>query len=835
MAKSNKNEISANKEIGNIEEQRFNVLSNILTLEGKILRDVQNQLDSKQDLLVTEEALLTAEKKGRALTKEEWETLLKSHKTRKDSLAIIKDQTKAQQKYNQSIEAGMNAMKNGMSSFWKYLMESDKTMKEMSLEFGLTAGKAGLVRDALENSAVQAARLGVSIKDTTEMYKAYVDQVGRVVTLGDNQLIAMTQLAKGTGLANTEAASLAGQFEMMGMDLVNTVSTVEGIMETTERMGVNTTKVLKSVGSNFKKLQTYTFSDGVAGMANLAANAEKFKIDIDSALGAAQKFRKLDNVVEGAAQLQVLGGEFAKLADPMQMFYESRNDLEGFNDRIGKMTKGMATMVKTSEGFKLDIASPQARDMLEKAGEALGFSVEQMTEMAKQQYKINTLRRDMMGSGYNKEQKDMIEGMSQLNTDTGKFYVMIGNKKRDIVDLSAQELKLMKGEQQTLEQTLEQRAKAAQTFDEQFKIFGEELKAVALPLLKGINIVLTDYIRPALDSFTGLLEKVTNSKGAWAEIAGVGVGIVAALLTVGPILKMVTGAVSGIAGKIGGLFAGGGGKGGIMSSIAGKGGGAMAKNMVALGAAAIGLGAGIKMASEGISALANSFEKLNEQQLDAVVKTVALLGGTIVLTLVPAVIAIGMAGTASAVGLLAFGAAALMLGGGIGIAAAGIGYMAEGMGKLMSAANPETIGMVAMSMGQLAAGAAAIANPASLVGLYAMTKSIGNIASYGGDLERIGNAFNNISVVLSGTRNQFKEVEESIKNISQIDLSANASFAELATLLKNPLRVEFADKEVGFNVNVNLNIDKSKLIASLNLHQNVPTIIKDASNGNTTG
>ncbi len=69
-----------------------------------------------------------------------------------------------------------------------------------------------------------------------------------------------------------------------------------------------------------------------------------------------------------------------------------------------------------------------------------------------------------------------------------------------------------------------------------------------------------------------------------------------------------------------------------------------AKGLLAIGAAAIGIGAGIWLAAKGVSAMADSFAKLNPKQLDSVLIAIGLLGASF--------IALGIAGIYAGPGML---------------------------------------------------------------------------------------------------------------------------------------------------------------------------------------
>jgi hypothetical protein len=792
--KRNTGDANARRQMADIEKEHANTLANVLDLETQILKKVQDIADEKERILLRTEQIEETQRKGRSLTDEEFESLRDVYSERTKILANTQKQLKEEEKINKSLQQRMSFLNQTIQPYFQYLMDADKAMKEMILDFGLTGDKAELVRQQIEESAIAAANLGVSVTQLTEFYKLYGQEVGRNVSLGDEQLKQMAALEKGTGLATGEAVRLAAQFEQIGMNITETYDTVQGIMETTEKMGVNTTKVLRAVGEQFKRLQTYTFRNGVSDMGEMAAYAEKFKVDLSSTLAAAEDFRSLEGAIEGAANLQILGGEFAKLADPMQMLYESRNDLEAFTNRVGEMTKGMATMVETADGFQLQLASPMARDMLKRAGDALGYNVEQMTEMALAHEKFNLMRQDMIGSSYTKEQQELIESMAQLNADTGDFYVMIGNQKRNIADLTGKELQLLEAEKATIEE----RAKAAQTFDDQWKIFMEQLKVTGLPLLEGLNDMMK-VIQPMVKYVADLLEKIPSEVKGWLGVGGgivLGSTVLASkvLNTLGSFKQFFGGAGGGLTS----ILEKSGGATGAQMMGAGKGGGALAKGQglkalgagAGVGAAALGAGAGIKLASEGISSLADSLDKLPEEKIEALKELATTI--TLFVGITAGIGALAAVAGASAGPLLAFGGAVALIGAGVGVAAYGIGQMAEGMSSFVAAIDPEQITKTALGMAGFAAAATVLGNPLSLIGMTGMVGSIATMAQYGDDMEKISGAFANMNVVLSGSKNDIKEVAEAVKTISEAEFQKGNVFQELATLLKQPLKVQYS-------------------------------------------
>jgi len=708
---------------------------------------------------------------------------------------------------------------------WKYLQDQDKIIKSTVLNLGMSQAKAVAMRDAFEKSAGYVTRLGGTIADIQNVMEGYADETGRARVMSAEMVKDITAIGKGTGLGVEQATKLGAQFELMGFDAKTTMEYVQGVVDTSERMGVNTTKVLKNINDNFKRLNTYTFQQGVKGFAQMAMYAEKFKIDINQALNAADVARSLEGAIDLTAQLQIMGGEFAK-TDPFEMLFLSRNDPAKFTEKIADMTKGVVSFRKMADGTFEKFISPADRDRLAAVAKSMGMEASELTQIAERQAEIQKMRQQMAGLGLSDEQKKLVEGAAIFDAKSGKFQVQIGETMKNIGELTGKQANAFVKEQKSLEE----RAKQAMTFNETFQAIIETLKASLLPILKHVNWLLDHTIKPIAD---------LAAKG-W----GVG-GAAAALISAGLLWKGVTNKLGNVVGKwvqgsggkgISGMFgrvastAEGGFAGGIPASgkgssglaqmragegalAAGKGAGLKSLGTGAgVGAAAIGMGAGVGLAAVGISKLADSMSKLTDKQA----KNLTIIATTLAVTFPLAAIGIALAGgaaTATAPGLLALGAAVLMVGGAIGLAAGGIGFMGKGLAELVNAgkdAGPAMmqvgagIGFVAMSMMGFTAGAA---------GFLIFAATMRTLSKNADKIAVIGNAFKNIQMVLSGSKDDFIAVENAVKSISSMNVKGGGYFAELSNLLRKPLQVEFANNgKVALSNDITLNLDGHKFM-----------------------
>ena len=118
------------------------------------------------------------------------------------------------------------------------------------------------------------------------------------------------------------------------------------------------------------------------------------------------------------------------------------------------------------------------------------------------------------------------------------------------------------------------------------------------------------------------------------------------------------------------------------------------------------LGVGLGIVTGGLALMAYAFSQLSVEQM-AGMGAILITIGVGAYFLAPALTTLGAAVSAPpvAAGLLAFGTTVLMIGAGIGIAAAGVGYMAEGFSKLFAAIDLKKLLAIGTFIGAIAIGA----------------------------------------------------------------------------------------------------------------------------------
>ena len=786
----------------------------LLNLQKEELNNINGIFGIKRKLLISLKEYNAEQEKLNNILGTYNKSIEDGFRTTKNTQSLIEKEAKTQQQlvdaakkryeWNVKINNVLSSMKvthegiaNTVINTWKYLQLQDQIIRTTALQLGLSGVNAERIRDTFEQSSGFAARLGIDLAGISLIMTSFADQTNRANSLTDQMVENISLVSAGTGLSLENASKFAGQLDLVGISAKNYANFVQGIAETSEHMGLVTQKVLSQMSSVFPKLQKMTFQGGVDSMYKMVQYSQKFHTTLEETLSSTEKFRGLEGAIEGFANLQVIGGEFAK-QNPFDLLFKSRNDPEAFQKSINESLKGLYQFRQINGKYQAFI-SPLDLDRLKLAAKAYGMSEESLSESALQMNKIRTMEQQMRGTGLNSKQMELIEGMATFDDKSGKFQVQLNGMTRNISSISRDEIKTLDRQGKTLEE----RAIASQNFDSAFQNTIKELKTALLPFLKGVNIVLDGFLK-IVTPIGHWASSISNGMAGWMKIAG-GLGLFAATIGSAVVLKALSGGVGNLAERItpfkntiptpGGsplnaaqTLAGG--------KAAGIGRGASALGIGAgIGIAGLGVGAGIDLAAQGISHLAEAMSKLTDAQgknLASIVKSLAWLSG-IGIVVAGSIIAIGMASDIAAPEIDTLSIGVLGIGAGIGIAAAGIGVMGFGLAKLVDSSKGAGSSMFEVAKGigaiELALGAGGVSTILTGgAGTFAFMGAINSIAKNAPALAVAGKAFESIGVVLSGTKDQFQGVTDLIASINNLKSTNLAPFAELVNCLIKGLK-----------------------------------------------
>lgn len=306
------------------------------------------------------------------------------------------------------------------SEWFKKGEELAKQYSKVAKNIGLSDVRTRTLSRNFNQTVDQAMKLGIGLDGVREIFDTFAEETGRARILSEEEGENIAKIAAGTGLYASEASKLAEQFDLMGVSSEKTVGFINEAIGSSREMGLNSNKVIKTLQTNMKTMQQYSFAGGVRGMTSMAKQAVKMRVDVSEVLQMADKFYQPEAAIEAAANLQMLGGDIAKaFGDPFETMYMARNKPEELANKLEDMTKNMLQFNEESGRYELPA---EARMQLKAAGDQLGINTEKMVEMARQSSKINDLKMKFTAIGDN-EMKENLASLAKFSEEKGEFVI----------------------------------------------------------------------------------------------------------------------------------------------------------------------------------------------------------------------------------------------------------------------------------------------------------------------------------------------------------------------------------------------------------------------------
>ena len=403
----------------------------------------------------------------------------------------------------------------GLMDPLKDLFEMDKAIRKAGLQMGLIGGQSANFRNNIKLAAEDTQKLGMGIKELAEMQAQYSENIGRNVSLGKEGLVALAQISEGTALGAEATGQMAADFEAQGVSAIRTRDAMEESANRASSMGLNSAKVVKNIAQNAKMLNKFRFKDGVKGLVKMSELSAKLGVDMDFASSFAEKLWNVEGAVETAAQFNVMGGAFARLGDPFKLMYMARNDIAGLTEEIANAAAESATFNKETGKFELGAMEMHRLKII---AEQTGLEYDKLVTAGQNAAKFTKIK-SQVSFTMNKEAKEFLANTAQLD-EQGRAYIEIGTEKKLLSTLGASGAKLIQ-DQINEKKRLEERAKAAKSFDEQIVNLINQVKTFMLPIVEGLTGVLKPFVEELMGNkeFMGELKSLGATLGEWVKTA----------------------------------------------------------------------------------------------------------------------------------------------------------------------------------------------------------------------------------------------------------------------------------------------------------------------------
>ena len=483
------------KEINRVEEQISKSKKKIEDLNKKIATATDAEKATLNELIADEKIRL--------------ELLINRLKLEKQSAEATQIALRNSSKFSAFYKQSINDLKvikgawKSISSFiggFDDVFKWEKSIKMTAMNMGVLGSRFDGFQKDMVKAATTTAQWGMDITEITKIQGAYSEELGTAVMLSEKGAARLGAMAHVTGLGAEGAGKMAGELGKVGLSAERTANFVEETMQNSSKMGINSGKVIKNIAANLKLLNKYNFKGGTKSLAKMAQYTTKMGVSMNLAGSMADKLMDVEGAVEMSSQLQVLGGEWSKLADPFKLMYMARNDMEGLTKALVGATKNSASFNAKTKEFDL---SAQAMAQLREVAKATGADFEELATAAKKAANFAKIEKQI-GIGFkDKETKEFIENQATFN-EKGEAIIRIDGKDRLVKALNESD---KQGIKRAIEEKLkmEDMAKQSQSLDELWKNTVIMLKQLLVPIVDAIN-------KKLMPAMTGLMAKFTDPK-----------------------------------------------------------------------------------------------------------------------------------------------------------------------------------------------------------------------------------------------------------------------------------------------------------------------------------
>lgn len=346
--------------------------------------------------------------------------------------------------------------------------------KQVNVSLGLTGGLARDLRTDMIEVAEETTKYGIEIDDVAAAYSSFITDLGLAVPISRDVAKGLMLQSKAVGLSATQAGSFLATLTDFGVGLEKGPETLKEMASTARSMGLSTNKFMNFATTNLKMINTLGFSKGIRGFTQIAAKASSIGYDLASAQTAAEKLFDIDGAVEMAAQLNVLGGDFGKLGNAIDLMFSPTNDMEGFTNSLMDATKQFVSF--NSEKNTFDVSPLDLRRAREFA-KVTGMSIEEVIRSGKRLAKMEMIKDKISFlPNLSEEERTLIGNLGSIS-DSGEVTL----KGKLVNEMESAELT------NTLRALKQEDKKKAMTekeiLNEQLNMFGKSvyyLKAIAL-------------------------------------------------------------------------------------------------------------------------------------------------------------------------------------------------------------------------------------------------------------------------------------------------------------------------------------------------------------------
>lgn len=309
--------------------------------------------------------------------------------------------------------------------------------------------------DAVARSAAGVIRLGGSVEDVSNTMADIARASERNVLATEEQV---SQLYAASKIIGKDTETIVRNFAQAGVEASQIGTNLEQSIDYVQSIGLNAQVVMGEVTDNMALMNQFSFSDGVAGLTKMAAQASMLRFDMQNTANFANKVMGPEGAIEAAAGFQRLGVSIGNLTDPFALMNQSLTDPGALQDSIINATKQFTEFDEKTKTFKIN---PQGILMLKEMADVTGISAAELSKSALAaadlDKRISAISPSIQFDS--EEDKQLLANMATMGKE-GEYVVQIKDDKgnveqKKLAELTQEEFEKLREQQETRPKTLE--------------------------------------------------------------------------------------------------------------------------------------------------------------------------------------------------------------------------------------------------------------------------------------------------------------------------------------------------------------------------------------------
>ena len=352
-------------------------------------------------------------------------------------------------------------------------------------------------------------------------------------------------------------SDVLNMYDTFGLSVETIDKRITSVYKKAGRHGLNAKAVTDAVNRNLKLAQQYTFAGGQRALERMAEKSVALKYNMESVARFADKVSTLEGAAQAGAGLSVLGGDFARMGNPLSLLYGGIQDPERLNEMMLNMTKNMAHWDSQLGEMRITAYN---RQRLKAAAEYMGVDSNELINQALMQGKRNRIDSQIGYGITDEETREYIRNLAQLD-EKGRAYIRFnGSKEPTYLDkLTPQDKERLQKESEAMEE--KDKAKIGdiwqetRTINDRFNDFVDWMRSKFF----GVILKIADYDEDTINAATkyGIygvdeINQLKKGKRAYARNMAAEWGAGGALAG-----TVAVGAATGGIATLGGTLAGG--------------------------------------------------------------------------------------------------------------------------------------------------------------------------------------------------------------------------------------------------------------------------------------